>query len=121
MNFKSKRFITFFFLASLSLAYAQINYKAPWVKAAGIYPNDRINFNEVVSAGNSYWETRDKSAKGSGYKLFKRWEAHWQNYVDKNGFLPLTQELSNSWMQKNKELQSRNTSSNLNDESNWIS
>ena len=121
MNFKSKRFITFFFLASLSVAYAQINYKAPWVKAAGIYPNDRINFNEVVSAGNSYWETRDKSPKGSGYKLFKRWEAYWQNYVDKNGYLPLTQELSNSWMQKNKELQSRNTSSNLNDESNWIS
>ena len=121
MNFKSKRFITFFFLASLLVAYAQINYKAPWVKAAGIYPNDRINFNEVVSAGNSYWETRDKSPKGSGYKLFKRWEAHWQNYVDKNGYLPLTQELSNSWMQKNKELQSRNTSSNLNDESNWIS
>lgn len=121
MNFKSKRFITFFFLASLLVAYAQINYKAPWVKAAGIYPNDRINFNEVVSAGNSYWETRDKSPKGSGYKLFKRWEAHWQNYVDKNGYLPLTQELSNSWMQKNKELQSRNTNSNLNDESNWIS
>ena len=121
MNFKSKRFITFFFLASLSAAYAQINYKAPWVKAAGISPTERINFNEVVSAGNAYWETRDKTSKGSGYKLFKRWEAHWQNYVNEDGYLPTTQEISNNWLQKSKKLSYSESNNISNDESNWIS
>ena len=82
---------------------------------------DKILFENVVDAGNTYWETRDKNAKGSGYKPFKRWEAYWQNYVDESGYLPSGQQLWNTWLEKTNSRQMRISTQSTTDESNWIS
>ena len=42
------------------------------------------NYYEVVNTLNEYFKTHDKG-KGSGYKMFKRWEAEMQYWVDENG------------------------------------
>ena len=105
----------------ITVGFSQLNFEAPWVKGSDITVNGKINFNAVVTAGNTYWKNRDKNAKGSGYKPFKRWEAYWQNYVDQEGFLPSTAELWNSWVEKNSRTQFRTTNQGLTDQSNWIS
>ena len=105
----------------ITVGFSQLNFEAPWVKGSDITVNGKINFNAVVTAGNTYWKNRDKNAKGSGYKPFKRWEAYWQNYVDQEGFLPSTAELWNSWVEKNRRTQFRTTNQGLTDQSNWIS
>lgn len=116
-------FLKYFLLFFIALGHAQINYDAPWVKQLGISsdPNLKINYNQVVASANSYWETHDKNAKGSGYKLFKRWEAYWQNYVDESGFLPTQNELSEVWQNKNSSSKMRLANQSMNDQSNWMS
>jgi hypothetical protein len=108
-------------LTSITFAFSQLNFTAPWVKDARIYVDGKINFQAVVTAGNAYWSNRDKNAKGSGYKPFKRWEAYWQNFVDENGLLPSTAELWGTWLEKNKRPQLRTSSQTMTDQSNWIS
>jgi len=108
-------------LTSITFAFSQLNFTAPWVKDARIYVDGKINFQAVVTAGNAYWSNRDKNDKGSGYKPFKRWEAYWQNFVDENGLLPSTAELWGTWLEKNKRPQLRTSSQTMTDQSNWIS
>ncbi|MFL2623553.1 MAG: T9SS type A sorting domain-containing protein [Flavobacteriaceae bacterium] len=116
-----KIFIKLFFITTTSISIAQINYSAPWVKEMEIPFNEKILFNDVVDSGNAYWETRDKNAKGSGYKPFKRWEAYWQNYVDDSGYLPSRQQIWDNWLKKTNYSQMRTSMQSTTDESNWIS
>mgnify|MGYP000247290133 CR=1 FL=1 len=71
------------FLCSLSFQ-AQFNEDAPWmesIKTKKAKSSTPVTFNEMVTAFDAYWETRDPNVRGSGYKPFKRWENHWKNYV----------------------------------------
>ena len=113
--------LIFILSISINLISAQINYNSPWVKSAGVSVNEKINFQDVVDAGNLYWEINDKNAKGSGYKPFKRWEAFWENYVDEMGFLPSGKELWDTWKSKNSASQLRTSMNSFNDQSNWSS
>ena len=106
-------------LFSLLINYSQTDNNFSWLNEFKYSNSDKINYNKVVSEGNKYWETRDKNIKGSGYKPFKRWEAHWNNYVDEYGFLPTKDDLFNVWL-KEKSL-SRLSNQLVNDQSNWIS
>ena len=90
---------------------AQIELETPWMKELKSSQRGPLTFNAIVTAGNTYWETHNKEAKGSGYKPFKRWEAQWENYVDVNGFLPSTENMWNSWEQKTLKKQLRTASS----------
>ena len=108
------------FIFSVFSSNAQISFNAPWINEKDLY-EEKINFQKIVNDANSYWEDRDKDAKGSGYKVFKRWEAYWGNYVDENGFLPSKDEFWNSWLEKNTTNQSRQANESLTDESDWIS
>ena len=113
--------LIFILSISINLTSAQINYNSPWVKNAGVSVNEKINFQDVVNAGNLYWQINDKNAKGSGYKPFKRWEAFWENYVDEMGFLPSGKELWDTWKSKNSASQLRTSMNSFNDQSNWSS
>ena len=113
--------LIFILSISINLTSAQINYNSPWVKSAGVSVNEKINFQDVVNAGNLYWQINDKNAKGSGYKPFKRWEAFWENYVDEMGFLPSGKELWDTWKSKNSASQLRTSMNSFNDQSNWSS
>ena len=116
-----KIFIKLFFLTTASISIAQINSNARWIKDLEVPLDKKILFENIVDAGNTYWETRDKNAKGSGYKPFKRWEAYWQNYVDETGYLPSRQQLWDTWLKKKSSFQMRTSSQSTTDESNWIS
>ena len=106
-------------LFSSHLLLSQINLNSPWLKDLKINPDEKLNYNSIIMAGEKYWETHDKFSKGSGYKPFKRWETYWHNYVDEQGFLPSADELFKVWSEKN--LQARLTNQSLNDQSDWIS
>ncbi len=102
-----------------SVIQAQFNQSAPWMQNLSQeqrVENSKITFQETIDAFNEYWETRDPNIKGSGYKPFKRWENYWKNFVKEDGTLPTTQELWDTWLEKN---QSRVSRSTLIDNSNW--
>lgn len=108
-------------MTTASISIAQVNPNARWIKDLEVPLDKKILFENIVDAGNTYWETRDKNAKGSGYKPFKRWEAYWQNYVDEAGYLPSRQQLWDTWLKKKSSSQMRNSTQSTTDESNWIS
>ena len=75
--------------------------------------------NEMVNAFNAYWSTRDKNARGSGYKPFMRWEYHWKNYTNEQGYIMSSEQLWEAWRQKNHAKASRNATSRALPPSNW--
>lgn len=103
---------------------AQFNSNAPWMNelradhartsTSKTNVNKQFTFQEIVDAFNTYWETRDHLAKGSGYKPFKRWENHWKNHVKEDGTLPSAAEL---W---NTSTQAIENGANRPDASNWL-
>lgn len=100
-------------------AQAQFNQSAPWMKVLNDTPNkagSKATFKEIVDAFNTYWETRDKDKRGSGYKPFKRWENFWKNFVKEDGTLPTQEELWSTYLEKTN---TRNARSVLVDNSNW--
>ena len=117
-----KKYFLFTALLSFAITNAQTELDTPWMKELKSSDSSRLTFDAIITAGNAYWETHDKDAKGSGYKPFKRWEAQWENYVDINGFLPSTKDLWNVWEQKKSQTQYRTASQNsMADQSNWYS
>ena len=111
--------LTAFFFFSFS--YAQYNNNAPWMEnidvEARAKTNNPVKFNEVVTAFNTYWETRYPNVKGSGYKPFKRWENYWQKFVNADGLLPTSQELWETYLSTKNSANSKNF---LTDESDWM-
>jgi photosystem II stability/assembly factor-like uncharacterized protein len=98
---------------------AQYNPSAPWMRelnASKKKSNSKVTFQEVVDAFNTYWETRDRNQKGSGYKPFKRWEYYWKNFIKDDGTLPTQQELWNIYLEKQNWESNKST---LSDNSNW--
>ncbi|MFD2588420.1 thrombospondin type 3 repeat-containing protein [Croceitalea marina] len=105
-------------LCGLSLT-AQFNQNAPWMKE--LKKSSKTNKNtdrpvysidEISEAFEDYWLDKDKNAKGSGYKPFKRWESYWTNFADSKGYLPTARELWNTWENKSRSLGPVNPVSN---------
>ena len=57
---------------------------------------------------NNYWLNHDKDKKGSGYKPYMRWENHWRNKTNTQGYLITPQEM---WEAFNLKKAARNNSS----------
>ena len=83
------------------VTFAQFNPLAPWMENAEKTTQTEKTFKELSDSFNSYWSTKDFSKKGSGYKPFKRWENHWCNSTNDQGFLISPQEMWAAWQQKN--------------------
>jgi hypothetical protein len=73
---------------------------------------------EQVEAFNYYWSTRDKNVRGSGYKPFMRWEYHWRNYTNEQGYIVSSDEFWDAWRQKNQSKTNRSAAMSL-PVSNW--
>ena len=69
------------------LGFSQFNSSAPWMTNVGTTKNGEATIDEIVTAFNTYWLSRDKKARGAGYKPFMRWEYHWRNYANDCWFL----------------------------------
>ncbi|WP_438962490.1 T9SS type A sorting domain-containing protein [Nonlabens sp.] len=76
-----------FFFIGLFLATAQPGTDNPWMEQLREQKSGALTYQEIVDAGNAYWATHDKDAKGSGYKPFMRWVNAAQAYVKRDGTL----------------------------------
>ncbi|NQY30431.1 MAG: T9SS type A sorting domain-containing protein [Flavobacteriaceae bacterium] len=95
---------------AINFSFSQFNTHSPWIQQLEQEtstsellqrnPNQPFTFFEVQQAFNEYWETRDPSKKGSGYKPFKRWEFMVENEIDNNGYLPSAKTLVDAWTTK---------------------
>lgn len=103
-----------------SISYGQYNTSAPWMvtlddgSSSTTGTLETHTFYEISESFDAYWEGKDKSVKGSGYKPFKRWQNYWSNFVDPQGYLPTSKDLWNTW--KNKQ---QNAGKTVNPTSNW--
>ncbi len=112
-----KKLLPLLIFFSFYLSPAQFNESAPWMaEFRDRAENEKIKFQDIVDAFEAYWETRDPEVKGSGFKPFMRWKTYWETFVGKDGYLPTSKELFNTWLEAESRAQSRNT---LADESNW--
>ncbi|NNC60908.1 MAG: hypothetical protein HKO11_01120, partial [Eudoraea sp.] len=91
-------------------SFAQYNQNAPWLagpdgnKLGTGSPDKPLTIYEISDAFEAYWENRDKNAKGSGYKPFKRWENYWMHFVDQQGNLPTAKQLWETWENKQQRI-----------------
>lgn len=78
----------------------------------------QATIDEQVEAFNHYWSTRDKNVRGSGFKPFMRWEYHWRNYTNEQGYIVSSDEFWDAWRQKNQSKTNRSATMSL-PVSNW--
>ena len=55
---------------------------------------------DIESAFDAYWQGKDYTEKGSGYKPFKRWVNHWQDYLQEDGTIAPPAALWQAWERK---------------------
>jgi hypothetical protein len=55
---------------------------------------------DIESAFDAYWQGKDYTVKGSGYKPFKRWAHHWQDYLQEDGTIAPPTILWQAWERK---------------------
>ncbi|MBC8883759.1 T9SS type A sorting domain-containing protein [Flavobacterium piscinae] len=112
-----KKVTLLLFIFQCSFTFAQFNPTAPWMDNVQKSDSKEATIDEIKSAFDAYWQDKNHKAKGSGYKPFMRWETHWRNKVDENGYLMTPAQMWEAWNQKRERSLSRNEI--LNDISNW--
>ena len=55
---------------------------------------------DIENAFDIYWKDKDYTKKGSGYKPFKRWANHWQDYLQVDGTIAPPALLWQAWERK---------------------
>jgi len=103
-------FFNLFACLAITSATAQFNENAPWMKdlkenqKTSKSSSTSYSLYEISNAFNEYWSDKDYSTKGSGFKPYKRWENYWSHYIDKNGKLPSSYQLWESWKNKQESI-----------------
>lgn len=114
-----KKILLLFGLMISFLSFCQSFQDAPWMEQFDLENRSTpLKFEQIVDAANTYFATIDINAKGSGYKVFKRWETRWINFVDDQGYLPNGLDFWNSWNETEAFSSHRST---MADDSNWTS
>lgn len=103
-----KKTLLFALLIINFLGFGQFVPSAPWVKDIKKDNNQEITIDELSNEFNNYWLNHDKNKKGSGYKPYMRWENHWKNKTNTQGYLITPQEM---WEAFNLKKAARNNSS----------
>jgi len=101
------------FLCS-SVALAQLGTEAPWMLELEQQKNDVITYDDVVRAGEAYFETHDGSVKGSGLKPFYRWVDSQEAFVKADGTIQSPFELQQIVNQRNSGFVAKS------DQSSWM-
>lgn len=79
--------ISFVFISANALA----QFGAPWEKEVSDTLRTHIKtFRESQHEFYEYWKDKDSTVKGSGYKVFKRWEDYWSTRLLEDGTVPST-------------------------------
>lgn len=101
------------------LGFSQFNSSAPWMANINKAKSEKVSIEEMVTAFNTYWLTRDKNAKGSGYKPFMRSEYYWRNFANESGYIQSSDDFWNAWRQKNQSKSNRTITNRSLPSSNW--
>jgi hypothetical protein len=99
--------------------FSQFNPSAPWMQNVYTAKQGQATIDEQVEAFNQYWSTRDKNARGSGYKPFMRWEYHWRNYTNEQGYIMSSEDFWEAWRQKKQVIANRSSARRVLPASNW--
>jgi len=114
-----KKIILFIALLTCLNTFSQFNKNAPWMQNSSTTSSRDLSIDEIKQSFDEYWKNRNHKTKGSGYKPFMRWENHWRNNTDANGFLISPQQTWNAFNQKQNRVSYRTNSSVLVPTSNW--
>lgn len=103
-----KKAIIFLIVLCSSMVSAQFNSSAPWMKELEAKrkvskSTQPLKFQEIVDAFEAYWEDKDPTQKGSGYKPFMRWKSFWQNCLNEDGTFMDARKLYQAADQKKRE------------------
>ncbi|MBC7642709.1 MAG: T9SS type A sorting domain-containing protein, partial [Flavobacterium sp.] len=96
-----KKHLLLIFIFTSLFASAQFTKSAPWMVDLVSKKSESLTIQEMNYSFNEYWKNHDKNLKGSGYKPFMRWDYHWQNLADNQGYIITPQELWTAFNQKN--------------------
>lgn len=84
-----KLLLVIFIIACNLKSYAQIvNDTASYPYYIGMMQDKRVNFYATESAAKKYWQGRDSSVKGCGWKAYKRWEWSARQLINPDGTFP---------------------------------
>lgn len=111
-----KKLILFATFISFFSSYAQYKRHAPWMAADSLSKTKDLSIFTLTNNFNEYWKNKDYQKKGSGYKPYKRWEYHWKNKTNPQGFLITPQEM---WEAFNNKKNRKTFSTNAVPPSNW--
>lgn len=114
-----KKPLLLFLVFNFFCGYAQYNTNAPWLEKDSLAQSGKADINHLVSVFNQYWSDKNRNTKGSGYKPFMRWEYHWRNMTDPNGFLITPGEMWTAFNEKKAARANRSASSNAFQSSYW--
>ena len=114
-----KKIVLLIMFFNCILVYPQYNRNAPWITNNAKAKAGQATIDELVASFDQYWLTRDRSQKGSGYKPFMRWENHWRNKTNAQGFLITPQEMWNAYNEKKSRANNKNSANALLPTSNW--
>jgi len=114
-----RNILAVFAILVFTSVFGQFNESAPWMatleKNSSLSTqksNQAFSIYDISNSFEEYWKDKDHTAKGSGYKPFKRWENYWMQLVDSDGRLPTSEELWSSWKSKESTSKVPNTTAN---------
>ncbi len=96
-----KKNILLILIFSFLTSSAQYIKSAPWMQKLEDNKKTELSIFEIRNSFNEYWKTHDKKKKGSGYKPFMRWDYHWKNLTNQQGFIISPQEMWTAFNEKN--------------------
>ncbi len=103
----------YLFLLVFVFVTAQPSADNPWMDQLRQEKSGELTYQDIKNAGEAYWATHDKDAKGSGYKPFMRWIDAAASYVKVDGTLQGARDLEQ--IMNSRSIQK----STLVDNSNW--
>ncbi|GAK74976.1 glycosyl hydrolase [Nonlabens ulvanivorans] len=108
------KFLSLLILLGFVFTTAQPGLDNPWMEQLReMKSENEITYQDIKNAGEAYWETHDKNAKGSGYKPFMRWLDAAKAYVKEDGTVQGAKELETILNERDFR------KSGLSDNSNW--
>ncbi len=96
-----KKIILYVVFISSFQVYSQYTMSSPWMQSLENKNIVNPTIDQIKSEFNTYWLTHDRNVKGSGYKPFMRWENHWHNKVNPQGYQITPQEMWTAFNEKN--------------------
>ena len=96
-----KKILFFIALFINIIAFGQFTKSAPWMIDLENSKTGPLTIGQMKNSFDEYWQTHDKSKKGSGYKPFMRWENHWRSLANPQGYIITPQEMWTAFKEKN--------------------